>query len=99
MAQVFVTFGRVDNQRGLPVYAPQATTAELTSSGTASATTPTASAGDYARVKNNGTGTVWIAIGAAPTAAVGTTFALGAGEALDIGPLSAGDKFSVIDDS
>jgi hypothetical protein len=99
MAQVFVTFGRVDNVRGLPVYAPQGADIELTSSGTAGATTPTTAEGDYCRVKNNGTGTVWVAFGPAPTAAVGTSFALGAGDARDFGPFVAGIKASVIDDS
>jgi hypothetical protein len=99
MAQVFVTFGRVDNTRGLPVYAPQGVDIELTSSGTAGATTPTTAEGDYCRVRNNGSGTIWIAFGAAPTAAVNTSFALGPLEARDWGPLPAGYKVSVIDDS
>ncbi len=99
MAQVFVTFGRVDNVRGLPVYAPQGADIEVTSSATAAATTPTTAEGDYCRVKNNGTGTIWVAFGTAPTAAVNTSFALGAGEYRDWGPFAAGIKASVIDDS
>jgi hypothetical protein len=99
MAQVFVTFGRVDNVRGLPVYAPQGADIELASSGVAGATTPTTAEGDYCRVHNNGTGTIWVAFGAAPTAAVNTSFAVGPGLARDFGPFAAGVKASVIDDS
>jgi hypothetical protein len=99
MAQVFVTFGRVDNQRGMPVYAPEGVDIELTSSGSAGATTPTTALGDYCRVRNNGSGTIWVAFGTAPTAAVNTSFAVGPNETRDWGPFPAGYKVSVIDDS
>jgi hypothetical protein len=99
MAQVFVTFGRVDQTRGLPAYAPQGADIEITSSGTAGATTLTTAAGDYCRIRNNGTGTIWVAFGTAPTAAVNTSFAIGPAEARDFGPFVAGIKASVIDDS
>lgn len=99
MGQVFVTFGRVDNQRTVPAYAPQATTHEIESTSSAAVTSGGANAGDYARVVNAGLGVVWVAFGQAPTAAVLTGFPVPAGGAIDIGPLAAGDKASVIDDS
>ena len=100
MAQCFVIFSAVDNRRGLPAYSPYGAKAtELTSSGSAAATTLTADEGDYARVVNNGTGTIWVTFGTAPVAAVGTTHPVGPGMTVDFGPLTGGHKASVIDDS
>lgn len=100
MGQVLITFAKVDNRRGIPAYAPYgATTEEKTTSGTAGSTTATSAEGDFARITNNSTTLVWAATGTAPTAAVGTTFAIAPNSTLDLGPLPAGHKVSVIDDS
>lgn len=100
MGQVIVTFAAVDNQRTLPAYAARgAKVEELATSGTHARSTVTADAGDYARIVNNSSGLVWVTFAATPTAAVGTTYAIPPNTAADFGPLLAGDKASVIDDS
>jgi hypothetical protein len=100
MGQVLVTYGKVDNRRAVPVWAPYgASSEEKTTSGTAGSTTAVASLGDYVRISNNSSTLVWAAIGQSPTAAVGTTFAVLPNTSIDLGPLAAGDKVSVIDDS
>lgn len=100
MGQCLVTFAGVDNTRGHSVYSPYGVKSqEVITSGTAAASTITADAGDYARIVNNSDTLIWATVGSAPTAAVGTTYAIGARTSIDLGPLAAGSKVSVIDDS
>lgn len=106
MAQVLVTFSKAMGQgsegarHAIPVLSAQnITSAELTSSGTSSATSVTSSEGDVCRIVNNGTTLVWVTFGAAPTAAVATGYAIPGGATLEVGPFPSGWKVGVIDDS
>lgn len=72
---------------------------EITSSGTSQATTMTTDRWDVASVMNNGSEDIWITFAATPTAVVGTTHFLAAGERRDFGPLTVGYKAAVINDS
>lgn len=102
MAQVIVTFAQANVFGSAPAYSPKgAKTQELASSGSAANSTTLAAAGDYARITNSGTGTIWATVGSgvAATNAGATCFAIGPGQSLDLGPCDAGDRASVIDDS
>lgn len=99
MAQCAVTYTRVDASRNLPVYSRAGKTEELSTSGTAATTTATADAGDYCRITNTGSGVMWASCATTATVAGATTYIVPAGGTVDIGPLLAGDKASVIDDS
>ncbi len=101
MAQVIIVFGKAgapSQNGGMPVFEPGGQSEEVTSSGTSGATTMTANAFDVARVTAS-TGNVWVEFGASPTAAVGTTHFILAGQTLEFGPLGLDFKCAVIDDS
>lgn len=104
MPQVIVEFGRsMAPQPGrstdAPVYDPFPQVEEVTSSGTSQATTIAAKAHDVAAIMNAGTTPVWAAFGTSPTAAVGSGVFIPANTVRDFGPIGAGMKAAIIDDS
>lgn len=96
MATAYIRMGGVMGGNA-PVYAaiPRATQ-DITTSATHAVSTIAANAGDYLRVVASG-GNIRIAIGATPVAETGKGDIVLAGTSLDLGPLSQGDKVSVID--
>lgn len=103
MSQVVIEFGKssVGTPYGeSPIFAvDDVQSEEITSSGTSQATTIEAVQWDSATIKNNGEENIWVTFAASPTAAVGATMFIAAGERRDVGPLSEGYKAAVINDS
>lgn len=104
MAQVTLRFGK----GGAPsaaggvaqVFDANPQVEELTSSGTSSASSITAYANDVARVTNHDASTlIWVTFAATPTAVVETTHPIAPATTEDLGPIGAGQKMAVIDDS
>lgn len=104
MGQVIVEFGAANAssaQGDTPIFETNgAVTEEVTTSGTAAATTAVAPiANAVCVIANNSTNLVWAAFGSAPTAAVGTTHAILPNTARSLGGIPKGWKVSLIDDS
>lgn len=103
MSQVIVRMGAVPSHTvggNAPVMvASTVRSEEVTSSGTAQSTTLTARKGDCVTIQNNGSETIWAAIGASPTAAVANVACIMPNTQDSFSGLSEGDKVSVINDS
>lgn len=104
MGQVVIEYGlaNASSQQGpAPIFeANGAVSEEVTTSGTAASTTATAPfRNSVCVIMNNSSTAVWVAFGASPTAAVGTTHFVLPNSIREIGGISKGWKASVIDDS
>jgi hypothetical protein len=103
MATIVVEFAKMGEYRGqaaMPFFLADVTSEEIATSGTSQATTAAAAEGDFVSILNtHSSQNVWIQIGQSPTAAVEQDIALLSGERRYFGPLAAGDKVAVINDS
>lgn len=103
MSQVIIQMGEVPTHSvggSAPVMvASTVRSEEITSSGTAQATTLEARKGDCVTIKNNGSQAIWADIGASPTAAVETLVCIMPNGVDSFSGLAAGDKVSIINDS
>lgn len=101
MAQVIVQFGKWAKPgfSGPQCYEGGGQTEELTSSGTSAASTIAAKEGDVCVVTNPGAGLIWVTFAATPVAAVETTHPVLGASTRVFGPIGAGQKVAVIDDS
>jgi len=104
MSQVVIEFGRAmapqpGRSADAPVYDPFPQAEEITSSGISQPTTMTSDAYNVATVINNGNEAIWVAFGAAPTAAVGMDAFVPANSIRDFGPLGLGMKAADINDT
>ena len=100
MAQVIIEMGKAmtpGRHGAAPTYDPNPQAEELASSGTSAASTITAMAADVCTVY--AAGDVWVAFGASPVAAVEQSCFVASGHRRDFGPMGAGFKAAVIDDS
>jgi len=96
MANAHIRFGGCMGG-GAPVLSPMPrASATINTTSTSAATSITANSGDFVRVVASG-GPVRIAIGPNPTAIAGAGDVVLDGMAVDLGPLSAGDKVAAID--
>lgn len=102
MAQVIVSFGKFTAPglyAGAQVYESGGQVEELSSGGASVASTITANEGDVCVVTNPAAGLIWVKFDAAPTAAVEDLHpVMGASQRI-FGPIGAGMKVAVIDDS
>lgn len=96
MSDIHVTF--VKAMDGIaPVVAAHPRAKQLvTSSGTSQATTITAQANEVCEITASG-GPVWVAFGAAPTAAAGSDHLILDGQSRQFGMLIPGEKVAIID--
>lgn len=98
MSDIAITFGaatsaRAGNEQALP---PIAQTEVIASSASSQTTTMTANQADVAHIENAGAEDVWVHFSPSPTAAIGTTHLVQAGQARDFAPLEAGMKCALI---
>jgi hypothetical protein len=103
MGQAVVEFGKIGapsrHNGGGDVFDAGGQSEEVTTSGTSAATTMTAKVGDVCVIVNNSDAMIWATFGASPTAAVGTTHAILSKTSRTFGPMGAGFKAALIDDS
>ena len=106
MAQVIVTFFRAGSAMSgqAQTYGREARSVELDSATQTNTGSVAALEGEHVTIRNNGTGLIWAQIGTSAAAAVPSSadrnmHCIGAGEALDFGPLKEHDIVSVVDDS
>lgn len=100
--QVLITFGKYTapgRYGAAQVHETGGQAEEIISSGTSQATTMTANQGDVCTIVNTASGLLWVAFGESPTAAVGTLHPVPGNSTRTFGPVGAGHKVAIIDDS
>lgn len=95
MSSVFVRFHTVMGG-GAPVYSPVPVASQMLASSVISVQSNAVDQSCYVSIRAID-GPVWINIGRNPTAAANTGDYLGAGDRIDYGPLSVGDRVAVVD--
>lgn len=89
-----ITFRDAASYGGSSIVTKPRVSETMTESGTSAASTITAVTGELCRI--TATADIYVNYGAAPTAASGSGDLVPAGGAIDIGPMSQGDKIAII---